>query len=1455
VGRLSIAVLAIVLVLPLCFGYSIEQASIEWNGHTVRTLAPGKSLSDVVLSVRLSSDFRECINGTLRSKQCQVQISAPTLSPQLERVLFDVRTHCSANLTCRSAPFTFRITNATNSLQYFTVVDTARSSITATPLTFTIDSTTPQVVSIETGYCSQGICYASNRETPVKITFSDSVTAFDYRLVFIGPTTSQSPLRVQSCSDRICSGVVTLPCSRDGEEFTLQLRDLAGVPSMEDAQNPAPAATQKVICKLQAPRILELQGVGDGVAGLRVRDGAVTYTAKVSGFGQLIATAALNTSNTTMNFTGSCTADVCTWKINPLPESYVSVQLKISDAIGNLATRQESFRVLNISSSQSSADFALGTMKVTPDALNRMALDLARANFMPYPAYVTYTLSRKNPQARILRQELKSCAYKLPNETNYTQSYNLFSFGGAPKESRVLYPDYDFDRTNRLNLQIRADRAILARSDRFDVRCQLDVIPAVGNTVYTSAQSINITFRITLRDAPLGQPGEAFVKKIQEEEKKQNSGYVKTIRSLEQMRQRMDQMCQGIETLQMIKSVGSTVQGVGHGFCTAGITKPIGDTLNQVGGNVFGSASPIVSKLWEGAAPDVAGSSGSFGTLTNPLTSGLKAQNFGLNTNGGPIRTLCRQVNCRVYADIKDDKAFIGEGSFSKFDNYVKGTVTANTNAADPQASLVGAVSTMCFGGVIYNLQKYNTVGCNYLQCLKDQSLKGSSVAVCDQSKSFQMCQNVMGEFSELPYARVYKNLLQNIHGIVSTSPMFVSKYYLAKQCGNYLAKQSSASVGSAVACPDWFLVACRVKDSLFGLFDVRQQSNPAFLGIRDSNLKSNLELCMVATKNPSRTTSSADMLSAVSRFGAMSRDVLAQHRIPVERNVQDTVEGALKTAGVATDTVTKRIPASEMTKVVDSIRRTDDGKKVIATINSKIVELPISPDKIEQAKTALHPDVIAATRDGMYFEQLYERAEGKLVPKQGGTIIEQAQEYKRIKEEAIKYLDPNKRKELLEAYDKQIKTATDAMNAATSVPAYQQLEKQRADAQEQVNKLLFRRDDADLAKAKLNAQLSEEYVKYDSISSVLESLPPDTPQYAAKRQELAASQERLNTISSEISKRSQESSDALAQATKLAADVTKAEQALASSPQGQAKAKAEKDLQQAKEKKAREEERNAHLNEIEKLKKPEALEAAEAQLAGMPEGTERNLLAQRIQQAKDLNRADAIKKFKLAQNMASTVGLGTDYLAKWAYDKGYLNFLVLNPPGLDNLNPDQLKRSICSLQNEIVDNDDGSIFDVQQQGRVVSTFGTEIMQVQNESGTQYAYITLAYVNNPQRDPNKVNANNNYMMNISLSGLENCAGRGCPQEYVLTGAGYNLSEGTSFASGELPRTNIMYLPGKYSKVCVTFDHNFPSPSNSLSKRQYCRTIRDRIFETGKPILPESTLQQGAPASDPLRGWT
>jgi hypothetical protein len=917
VERRIALIFLLLLVVPAVSAFDVTKVWVDWNGNEVKTIAPETPLSNARMAVRFSPDIVRC-----NPSACSVRMDASSLSldTAVQTVLRDMTVpfnNACKNITgswvCYSPTFTLTSKTASHQITYRRINGSRVEAAQTTTIPLTLDTTRPRVALLRTGLCEDNVCYASTgAPTLFTVTFEDTVTSFNYRLVFVGNPSQNIDARVTSCSGKTCTGTVTLSC-QDGEER--QIRIIDGN-SREDALNlPVESPPVRIICTSRSPEILEWQQPkSDGPLPVPFSTGAITAKAKVRVFkGKPNATVNTQDINNISVTQGRCVESdgdtwECTWQIANLNPGKFELEFRVADAVGNyyLAPKGHAvvIEVLERTVPEGTRidyfDAVVPKDGVQPEALNRMVIDLARANYMPYPLYVTYDVTRKKAGVNIVHQELKGCWYKLgtdTNQSNYTTRMALFSVGGARSESRVFMPSQQWDKQNRLDLQSRAARDVLKLADEFDVKCQIDFTVAEGGKILTIADSNNITFKVKLRESPLGQPGQAFVTKIEEETEKLNSGKAKTVMQLEGYRQKADKVCQGYEKIAYVQQVGGALK------VTAGVMGATG-YLEAAGlGLDIGSAAPMITQLqgfmditWNGRNP-----MGKFGKAIETIKSssgGLLGNNIALGGSGGPAKQLCRQVNCRVYADAQSEMtpqrydqmstaSFVGsQVTGAAPGSGIKGVISAN-NIANPEKSLVGAISTMCLGGVIYNLQKDVAIDCQYLACLKEQSTKGASVAVCQRARSYNICKQVVGEMGELPYVRVFKNLADNLNHVLTNLPYVLAEKAFYNTCSDKLGATGGASCSGQIH--DWKCIGCQFTNSLLQVVDAQKQTNKAMAGIPNAGQTSVCDVALTDKKaEPTRGESITDYAA---REAARQRDL--QGRAQSDPDVQKAVAAA----------------------------------------------------------------------------------------------------------------------------------------------------------------------------------------------------------------------------------------------------------------------------------------------------------------------------------------------------------------------------------------------------------------------------------------------------------------------------------------------------------------------------------------------------------------------------------
>jgi len=1400
---LLLLVIAPALLSTPALSYSIDRLWVDWNGHEVKTISPTASLSDARILLQLTPDIKDCFDAAkYRNDVCTISIDASSLSSDpstkatLARLTLGVRADCApqgdGSYLCKSDLFSLSSSQQSNPVKVSMKVGTQRTNQDFM-VALVIDATRPAASAIRTRYCEGDVCYATNDPTPFTVEFTDTVTAFDYHLVFVGAQGQSLLATAASCTGRTCSGTIALPCSKAGQEFTLALTSVQGVSTREDAMNLAtPEATQRVVCAVRKPDLLEWKTpVADGVAGQAVNSGSIIYQAKVRSYAGP-AFGAIDTSNISEHDQTPATCAVasdsldksvytCTWQVSDLLPGSKRLDVTITDAVGNAVVKGVPLIVLNLTRTNKSINFySIKMGEVLPAEINRMALDLAAKNYLPYPSYVTYNLAAKKSTARVVHQELSQCWYKLPNETGYNNSgrYNLFS--RDEKESRVLYPSRDAKQTNRLNLQIRADKDVLALSDAFDVTCQVDLAVAEGNRMYADPERENLTFTIRLREAALGQPGAAFVSKIKSTEDSLQGGGSKFLLNLRKVRATLDGVCTIMENVQGLDATGNILVATGTGLINTGWLASAGKLMQTGGNKIVGPIEGFLNSAWE-----------------NKDTK-----------QAGFLKKVCKQVNCRGVDDYYSgggsvaqlqagvnslDKSWTdilpkGDVNSASAGSYWTGQLTENAGATDFRNSFIMSALHMCVGGMIYNAGKWQDINCGYLQCLKDQSLQGGSVAVCEQGKSYKLCTQVVGEVFELPFARVIKNIGANINSVIQNLPGMLMKWGFNAACKPYITPMSVPCEGV-----NWQCVGCHLSNAVMHVVDYSKETKQVFTApLVDDNI------CLQALCNDKNSASCPRSFNKAESWTTYSNYLRYNTWINNEQK--------------------RTAPAPKQTEDVKALFKELDGKTFSYTpgrdeYGENGVLVYNSAQDVTDKKNY---NIELSQRLNTYIDSLHvdrknfitSPADYIAAGKQG-IVITNAQQLNAYKSNTNNIQNMNlpagttpddwdKMNAASALYDK-IKTCQTSCDIGGVTYTYIKETKtwscgdisdclfKTGVTEEEINQLAAQRD-------LVNGQL---FGTLDSAKAMLNYQACTKPGSNCAAEALKALEARGITLV--------------------------------------------KDTYYMK-------------KLVSESSMPRPTECKDIPICTLASGKTYRCKDNSCEEVVALSKEQASSAASMVKAVSfyATLDLFANIAVAWAQDHGYLDWLAISNYGewgravTDKskmyISPEGWKQNICNdVVFDVDDSDNGAIYEPTSGGGIspVGSFGTEIRTIENESGTFYAYITVVSVTNPQRPVGQGHKLGDglydYKLDLSFRDPDptTCLDT-CPtNSFDLVNGTYNLTEGKSFGSPDSPKRSAIYLPVKYKRVCLTFDKTFPS--STFGKPTYCRAITENVFHTGSPV--------------------
>jgi len=794
-GLLLISLAA--LLLPLASALTITDFRITANSFPVIAISPSHEQQvDISFTTDTSVSF---VLLNLSSLHGDPRVAASYTSTRVEL------SRCAKNATTGTAACTLKLlirpANATARITYQLWSGGKMSSGELTQ-TFTLDNTAPAVERIATQACNQTQCYIGNGlPTNITVTLQDSDGTFNRRLIFyqLGSTAYTA----EGCAGSSCTGRAKVSCT-DGASLDLKVVSANGVPSQDDAGNPVtnPGQPIKVICDARPPQIITVSANGSGPVGVITADGQLLVHAlvkdRISGVSMAASTAAVQnnvSANTTMRSQCSLLKDgtqECILAVGNLKAGKsLSLPLVFTDSVGNTVTRKLTIpSIYKVGNKSVTPDFfSAKAAAVLPGMLNRATLSLALENAVDYPLYITYQLQQLSTDAAIVNQriDVTTCQVALtPIQSGDLFAASAQNWSSVPAlfsgdRSEIAKPWADWREQNRADLLFLDSSTADWKSDLVLVKCNLSLAVRRGNVYYPQLETETLYWPVRLRESKLGNPGQAFLSKIDRTENEVDSGLNRLIGYADKTAATFTQLCNIEATMELIEGQGLGIEGVGI------ILMPyIGPALAKGGNGLWNAVMAVSMPYWMGKLHTPA--SAATDTVNQAQAAVQEGADEVKGGVGGQLRKICKMMYCTDQGTIgglnwlapsKNETSYIPQVSKDNiFSDYL-----SNLNQPDAKNSLLMSLATQCWPGVVYNLNKYRQIDCGYLQCLKDNAYYGDSVTPCELGKSVKLCRFVTNEAFELPYVRVFKNLAANTNQLIQAPLSLVIKKVQSSVC------------------------------------------------------------------------------------------------------------------------------------------------------------------------------------------------------------------------------------------------------------------------------------------------------------------------------------------------------------------------------------------------------------------------------------------------------------------------------------------------------------------------------------------------------------------------------------------------------------------------------------------------------------------------------------------------
>lgn len=586
-----IALLFLVLVQGV-FAATLDEASLTYNGIPVRTLAPNETLRTDLSFVVSGPELEDCL--PLGTTRCTAVIDASGLNPVMSDVRIDLA-DCERNgtrHTCET-PITIKATDSSLEYRMFVLAPTTVLDASGSfPLT--LDDTTPVLSNLETAFCKDGLCFVgSNAATQVTATFTDTLTAFDYKLVRF--EVGRESGHATTCAGASCTGIVDSgPCT-DGQNVNVRVTNFYGsFPSSEDAMNAVQnTLTISATCDAEEPELTSFEVYSEGALRQLFETAAplhMTATLTDMEGGEI---------NVFVNTTGVSDSDdaidVSCDEINP---GEFSCELQIlnlipgtheltfifSDGVNNIVVQEKTIVVMETydPGDEIINFFETDINKLTPNVLNRVALDLAAKNNINYPLIVDYTIRKtRGTDAHIVHQDLQELeCYWSGNQQNLTNLSNANAGLFRVDNSYILKPNADFGEANRMILNFQEDAGDLP--DTVYAKCYYDLFVTEDGRVYSQPEREEISFvakPIKLKNSVLGEPGAAFVHEIKRVEDGVDSSFGNALNKINRVAATADEICTIYGTLTQVNGVGAGLESMRSIPVVGQILAAVGDAI------------------------------------------------------------------------------------------------------------------------------------------------------------------------------------------------------------------------------------------------------------------------------------------------------------------------------------------------------------------------------------------------------------------------------------------------------------------------------------------------------------------------------------------------------------------------------------------------------------------------------------------------------------------------------------------------------------------------------------------------------------------------------------------------------------------------------------------------------------------------------------------------------------
>jgi len=633
----------------------------------------------------------------------------------------------------------------------------------STPLTCTvgIDDTAPVATGISTQFVDDDNTPLLGKNGTIRAAFTESGSGFDKRNAFLdlhtlglGNTAQASQCDKIDASTWTCSWNVR-PAVQSGD-YKIKLLPV----TRDDVNNQIGTALEQTVrYDNTAPSGVRLREIdafrpnrektnttalGETLEFIIEGKGFTNATADFSDLGGGRAVPDSCTGNSSFR---TCTFSFTTAISGPQP---VNITFVASDIAGNTATfGTGALFVLGISN-ETAPNYWNITAQCSPTLLDRSTLSI-----FEHPVYCR--IAMRSPNRRAIPVSVEGPAdpsAECTGDTQYLSSISVENNYAGSTEPYIV-----------LSL-IATDYAV----NNLSITCPLSTLTRVGNFRPQNAEQDNATIRLQFYNMPLGELYHNLDDEVSGV-KASISGVWSVIGTLQKFFGYAEKFCQILNIIITIISTIATILVIIAGVNVAA------EAID------FGIGNGIASALR---------------TTQEAMCNPTEALRNVFNKDAGWLTTFkkfCDFITCQAgLLDALGATGIMSDSTVSDIKGGVQGADTAwlSGGNAGAQQQLQGALATngnimqnpssylnvkdsliysivippLCIPGIIYNLDKWRQIQCQYGDCLlNDVRNNGLPVSVCKDQKHYAECRYVLGEiFNIIPFAPLvnyYLNMFQ----------------------------------------------------------------------------------------------------------------------------------------------------------------------------------------------------------------------------------------------------------------------------------------------------------------------------------------------------------------------------------------------------------------------------------------------------------------------------------------------------------------------------------------------------------------------------------------------------------------------------------------------------------------------------------------------------------------------